>query len=559
MNKIAVAILLLALSACEGSVEGDVFIIKGDGSVSVSPGRTVSFIPNTSERAIMEAASEAARVAAISRSETKVSQLCTKTLPQATEWLNALVSSETKIEAAGNVPKTGCGELEQKREELEARVSAIRAKHLEEENRLKAAVMSAKKARQTAIANKAREMRRAEERKVVVKLVPDVEYHSTTLIKLTNNSDFCIGGGSSYPLSLTVEAYGTDGLTKVWSGRLDLDRIVDEFGFSLGDCRVQSGITKTQQDYTSRALSNPEVKKAAFDGLIATYRCSSYGAEQCARFGSWSLKGSYDFYRVSRIEKGTNVSYESTKVDWTQEALKTQSFARYDEDIRRAERDLAKAQAKHKTNVYVKAADENAGQVNACLKDAAELAQIRPLIDLARASLIKVSDCRGSSANVASGLSELNEALELGIEVPDIRMPYRATFATHVIGTLSGKNVTKVDTNIQGHYSIEGVSPGEYLIFAEYADNFVQGFWLEEVIVARGTQNIDLNQNSFVSVPFASYIREASYSCDPCTSGTEPIPSRDTLIERVENSKEALEALSEELEETMRQIERTIN
>ena len=44
MKNLSAFLFYLALFACDGTVQGDVFIIKGSGEVSVFAGRAVAFI-----------------------------------------------------------------------------------------------------------------------------------------------------------------------------------------------------------------------------------------------------------------------------------------------------------------------------------------------------------------------------------------------------------------------------------------------------------------------------------------------------------------------------------
>jgi hypothetical protein len=557
MRKVCLLACLSVLAGCNGSVEGDVFIIKGGGDIAVSPGRTVYFVPGENEKTLFAEAAVQAAKDALATIESQVAKLCPVALPEANAALDKLVKTESTITAAGTVPPEGCGELERKRDELEAQAASVRSAQADEQARLRKALATAKQERQTAIANKARALKRAQESKVLFRVDPPAGY-TRSKITISNNSDYCVGGETTYAFQdfeIDLTVYASDGKTILWSDQIDLDERKDEFGFSLGACRVPKGVSVSEEVYQDGALDSPQLRKAAADGAIETYLgTASYSRQTVARYGSWKVTSEYDFYTVERTEKGTSVSYKVTKVDWSKEALKSQSFASYDQKIKSAERALDAALKAHAADTSVGAANKASGALASCVTDSATLASIIPVIDKARSASVQVADCSASTNQVAAGLSEMNDLLELGLEIPDVKNPYRESFVTNVLLALTGDGVVKADTNIQGHYVIEEIPAGEYLVIGEYSDNFVQGFWLDAVSVESGAQTIDLNQNTFVGVPLTSYIREASYACESCVTGMEPIPSRSVLVERIEKREAALEELKESFEELNRAL-----
>ncbi|MDX2213768.1 MAG: hypothetical protein SFY66_10830 [Oculatellaceae cyanobacterium bins.114] len=60
---------------------------------------------------------------------------------------------------------------------------------------------------------------------------------------------------------------------------------------------------------------------------------------------------------------------------------------------------------------------------------------------------------------------------------------------------------TPVQSSVNGYYSIEGISPGDYLLFGvnwASGDDQLQRYWLTPVTVQQGqTKSTDLNSNNF--------------------------------------------------------------
>ncbi|MDA9915633.1 carboxypeptidase-like regulatory domain-containing protein, partial [Luminiphilus sp.] len=129
-------------------------------------------------------------------------------------------------------------------------------------------------------------------------------------------------------------------------------------------------------------------------------------------------------------------------------------------------------------------------------------------------------------------------------------------FLSNFLSAVSSEGVVTADTSIQGHYSIDALTPGNYLVMAEYQDNFVEGFWLDAVTISRGEQVIDLNQNTFVNVPLIEYLRQAS-ACDECL-GNDSIPARRFLVEAGKKAIEERERVLKELEDTVEEFERAM-
>jgi hypothetical protein len=143
------------------------------------------------------------------------------------------------------------------------------------------------------------------------------------------------------------------------------------------------------------------------------------------------------------------------------------------------------------------AKDAARGKLEQCVSDSAMLAKLNPTISGSNALLTEVASCNAAPAEIASGLAALNSLLGLELDIPDGEKPYKKGFRERVSEIVYGDSSIVAETSIKGHYKIESISSGEYLVIAEYMDSFVEGFWMNTVTIKSGEQIVDLTQNSF--------------------------------------------------------------
>lgn len=116
-----------------------------------------------------------------------------------------------------------------------------------------------------------------------------------------------------------------------------------------------------------------------------------------------------------------------------------------------------------------------------------------------------------------AALISLNAEFDKGFEVPNLDEEYATAAATSVLSTILDDNVTSAEATIEGAYSFQNVDDGPYLLYSEYADSFVEGFWLKPVVVA-GSVRLDLNHNSFVGVRLLDFlVLQFRRSCVACS------------------------------------------
>ena len=124
-------------------------------------------------------------------------------------------------------------------------------------------------------------------------------------------------------------------------------------------------------------------------------------------------------------------------------------------------------------------------QVELCESDS----QIKLDVSNAVADLNRVSEALLScladnvSVEIYDGLAVLEEKFSQEFKIPGLREGLKSEFVKNVLIEI-GSNDTKRDmVSIDGSYSFDDVDDGKYLLFSEYNNKFIEGFWLEPVEV----------------------------------------------------------------------------
>ena len=546
-----VTFIVTFLAACDGKVEGDVFIVKGGGNIAVSPGRAVTFIPYESEMALLKEASVGASKVALASIEMEVGKLCPNAVSRANAELDRNRNIIKEITQKRSVPKMGCGGLKEERDSAADSALAALTSQKSERERLEAALQRAKSARSKKIDEIAADLKQKQMAKVVTSFT---QTGDNFVYSIFNTSDYCIGKAiATYSTTIwQVELRGPDG-TLVTTEMSFQREAMDEYGFTMKDCFVPEwGKIAESVRSSTLTLDTPELKKAAAEGSLETIPCG-YG-RTCAKVDSVTLVSDYDFYAVEKTEIGSKVSYKTNPVNWKQKASKSDSLSELDKEIDKAKANLNAALSRHKKDSTTLAASQAETNYQQCIADNAILDESNRILSEGQGPYSSVESCSGDSSTIASGLAALDSLLGLKLDIPDAKDPYRNAFLVFVVSAFGDESAITTSTSIHGHYSIERIPAGRYLVMAEYADNFVSGFWLNAVEITSGEQVIDLNQNTFVPFFLTSYLQMAAQSCESCVSGAEPIPNRIELTKALERRKADLE----EVQESLNELERTL-
>jgi hypothetical protein len=114
----------------------------------------------------------------------------------------------------------------------------------------------------------------------------------------------------------------------------------------------------------------------------------------------------------------------------------------------------------------------------------------------------------------------------------------------------------KVSTNISGHYQIKELPRGDYLIMSSYSDNFIEGIFLVNTSIKEDGV-LDLSNSNYFSIPSFSYlIRKFYENCSNKTCTRDDLSNTldiQEIAEYYETYKEEIEEATSELKRLCRQ------
>ena len=513
------AVLLIA-GCSKSDVSGDIFIIKGDGSVAPSAGTTVRFIPVESEAALFEQIkAEAISKAQLGLGHIAVGQ-CSTVTGAATEYLETLNAELSAID----FPSEGCDDLIDETSRLKAETRLDRIQYESKANKLNQGIQLAKKILDQKTAKLANSLQQEESEKVVLEL----DTFASTLerpyfVRLTNNStNFCLTNDS-----LSISLYAKSMLINTIDVSL---QDLYHAGRKEGACHLDAGESvKYIISYDKIAATTPQFKKAISDGIMEDIGCAerwpSPTVIRCAKITSITTNTTFQFADLQKSATGSDVLYKSVAVDWHEEAKNSGKLKSEQKALKEAEAKLQTAKNEFSSAPSVIAFNEALVASEACQESSNRLAWLAKETASVSDNLTRTSDCSAPFHQLTSTLSNMNTAFQLGVDLPAGKAEFMSAFHAGVTEAIHDAEF-KVDTSIQGSYSIVDIPKGNYLIFAEYHDNFVSGFWLESVTITKSKQKIDMNANSFVNVRFSDYLDQFSSACEKCLSNNFDFPSR---------------------------------
>ena len=522
-------LLLLAMflvAGCSKSdVSGDIFIIKGDGSVAPSAGTTVRFIPVESEVALFEKI----KAEAISKVQLELGHIvvgqCSTVTDAATEYLETLNTELSAID----FPSEGCDDLIDETSRLKTETRLDRIQYESKANKLNHGIQLAKKILDKKTAKLANRQQQAESEKVVLEVkdsyasLGSSSFGRPYFVRLTNNStNFCLTNDS-----LSISLYAKSMLINTIDVSLqDLYHAERKEGACHLDAEES---VEYIISYDKIAATTPQFKKAISDGIMEERACAerwpSSSIIQCAKITSITTNTTFQFADLQKSATGSDVLYKSVAVDWHEEARNSGKLKSEQKALKEAEAKLKAAKNEFSSAPSVIAFNEALVASEACQESSNRLAWLAKETASVSDNLTRTSDCSAPFHQLTSTLSNMNTAFQLGVDLPAGKAEFMSAFHAGVTEAIHDAEF-KVDTSIQGSYSIVDIPKGNYLIFAEYHDNFVSGFWLESVTITKSKQKIDMNANSFVNVRFSDYLDQFSSACEKCLSNNFDFPSR---------------------------------
>ena len=143
----------------------------------------------------------------------------------------------------------------------------------------------------------------------------------------------------------------------------------------------------------------------------------------------------------------------------------------------------------------------------ACKNDIQLVNDLNASIERGMSNISLIQDCYQSSDNsILSSLEVVNSEFNLGIELPNDSKHFQSEFAIGVKKAILSLSAFSTETTINGSFMFNNVPKGRYLIFTDYHDNFVDGFWLDSVTIDSDSPIINLNMKTFINIDFTEYL-----------------------------------------------------
>lgn len=551
-NLFLMIVLAISVTGCSKSdVSGDVYIIKGDGSIAPSPGREIYFLDSKTEQAFFESITNEA-IAEINKDlmPALISQ-CSLILDSASEAIIELSNELGAVRDRNTVPVGGCSSLDAGVVKQQNKVSSLKSDHDAKLSELRSKRATKQAQKDSAVNELSQSLYNTELEKIQFKWSQG--QNGSLNWSLTNESELCV---EEY--SFKVAFYAGD--VEVQTGSAyQFDKMKDEYGFEVPSCHLWKG--RSVGSSQRGVAPNPEVKKAISMGTpnIATMKCGYDGRSDCVKITSGKSTTYVTFMEIQKTESGSTTNYSATSVDWSSRALKSGTIASYDRSIASVDNEISQLVNTYNSNAVV--ADYAAIQesVLACAADEPLIENLEWTMTTANEAIPKLQNCQ-SDAITPKGTASIpliNALLGLGYDIPTGTPEFKAKFLSKILAKIENTEL-KAETSIQGHYDLKEVPKGSYLILGRYADSFVNGFWMDAVNVEETSEIKDLNMNTFVNVPFEDYLTMVADSiCDNCLAETRTSITRSEIIkdfEEVEKVREQMEEITKELEELMRKL-----
>ena len=524
-----IAVFLLA-GCTKSNVSGDVYIIKGDGSVIPSAGRTVRLIKAEDRASLFAQVGAEAVKSAQKALGPEIAKQCPAIIDAGAKALEGLRADMAAIKNKGTIPENGCDGLVTESSRLKAEFESVLAEQKAEIEKLQSDLQAAKKQRQPKLEKLADELYKAELDDVDVR-----SFRSSTsyiadhyVTELYNNSRFCIGR-----VELDIEYYSYDTLVHTRTHTipeqysLNASSVKDKFGFVKTGCYIEYGSSSLiDRVFLSELPSVDSRMRKAYSERKIKVRIV-HGVERIM-VTDFRSDTKINFVRVSRKELDSDVIYNSTPVDWIKEAEKSGNFDGENRLIRTIGENLKAARNRHASNQSISVYDKALESARACQADSQSIDDLQILISKGEESLDFFTDCSSASLHIfGSALPAINAAFNLGFEIPKGNKEFEAAFIIGVTETILSSSTLTSNTSMNGHYKIKGVPKGKYIMFAEYNDNFVGGFWLKPVTIDAYRQKIDLDMKFFADEDFSDYLEDvASAACENCLFSDFEFPKR---------------------------------
>ena len=163
--------------------------------------------------------------------------------------------------------------------------------------------------------------------------------------------------------------------------------------------------------------------------------------------------------------------------------------------------------------------------------------------------------CDLDNGDLVSSLT-LEEKADIQLKDQVLNLDYANIASAEALNMISNAK-HRVSTNISGHYQINELPRGEYLIISNYSDNFIEGIFLANTSIdADGI--FDLSNTNYFSIPSFGYLVSKFYeNCSENTCTREDFKNSLNL-QNIADEYESYKAEREETAAEMRRLCRSL-
>ena len=542
-TKLSLAVLstVLLLSGCsQHSINGNVFVVKENGDIKPAAGQTIYLIPLESRADLFYPVAMAAYATVTENLRDQIELSCKAATKFITHAKSELEADLSEIKQKGTVPEDGCSNLEAEANRLSDEAKKLNEANSESIASLEAKLRDARKRLSRKVNRRAEELKNEALSRIEVRLLGH-KYSNDYQVIIKNSSNYCLVAISDYgflkPIVLELYSKGIKiGEDMVFS------TAEDEFGFNTG-CHVLPQTIRAGIVAAPSYPFDPEEKLLLSQHNLPIVPVSNNNFQMHIRPDEVVLKkDNIGLYKLSSKKQDSAIKYTTTSIDWSKLAIADTKFAE-DDEIQLLQKQLSRIKREHDAHPLIKSYIQARSAAESCTSDLVDSQQI--MEDMSSINMIEseLASCFGKESEPGKAMAALislnneikNAALwerlrarrkavaaliSLNInqefEIPEFENEYLIRAVTNVVNIVLDGSIKKVDITIEGAYTFQGIDRGSYLLFSEYADSFINGFWLKPIVVKEDEQ-FDLNNNSFVAISFKEYLtHQFSKACMSC-------------------------------------------
>lgn len=535
------ALCSLLLGCADSSLEGDVFITRESGDVVPLAGGTVYLLPVDSEKTLIHQLAAKARRDTQSEVSDRVATTCQNATGKILQAISNKVKAIDNIRNDTSVPEAGCDALTTELERATDRLLTQEAGYNRQLATLNASLTDASNARHREIASKAAQLEKAATQKVTITQISQKGGSGGGSVHVTikNSSDYCIvGTRTEFPPGFTINLFANRDKVGQWVARSSSQ---DENGVEI-PCDIPPNSHKAFEGNLSINVIFPEL-----DEIVSAIEQGWYqgfkpvDGELQPKITGASLSD-YALHRLSSLGVSGGKKYRTNKVDWQMLALTQYAPDKHDRKIAGIKTKIATLE-EERERALSSISDDGlrlTDQTRQCELAARQLVTLRA----EKQSLEKLHADLGACEAVPLQINTLmtamdaaNSAMDTDFKLPDPEAVFASKVLDGFSAFLDSGTGYQVDTTIKGAYSIPGIKNGKYLMFAQYRDNRLQGFWMDpvrvdaEILSLEKALRKDLSTKGFVAMPVSVYLsQQASKVCQGCKGGDISLMDRRELV-----------------------------